>query len=178
MKNAILGVVLGGMTMYFYGFIYWGLSPLPYQTLERTNGDEAAQQALREHFPRVGTYYVPGMYNEEAELNRLHEAGPVAMVYVTSVEGRPVYDSVVMGKGVVLCLVVSGLLWALLAAANPAGYGASIKLIAIAAVAAAVMFPIGDTVWWYLPLAWKLHQAFYAATAWIVAGLVLARFRR
>ena len=98
MKRIVPGILLATIAAYFLGFLYWGLNPLPYSVWKRTNDDQAAQQALREHFPESGTYYLPGMYNDEETLSRLSEAGPVGFVHI-SLEGRPVVQPETMMKG-------------------------------------------------------------------------------
>ena len=77
-KRQIIGVVLATLAVYMWGFLYWGASTIPYSAWQATNDDAAAGKALLEHFPVSGTYYVPGMYVDEATRNELSEAGPVA----------------------------------------------------------------------------------------------------
>src|SRR5690606_3979537 len=76
MKNQLIGVVLATIAMFFWGFLYWGATTIPYGPLKASNGDEAAQQALLEHFPTTGMYMIPGMHNDTDDLRRMYEAGP------------------------------------------------------------------------------------------------------
>ena len=77
MGKNILGVILAALAMFTWGFIYWGASPLPYQSWKHTNDDEAAGQALLEHFPESGTYYLPGFQNDEkTTLHASSKRGP------------------------------------------------------------------------------------------------------
>jgi len=177
MKRTILGIILATIACYFFGFLYWGLNPLPYTSWKHTSSDEAAGQALLEHFPESGTYYIPGMHHDEATLSRLHEAGPLAFVHITR-EGKPVMQSDVMAKGFLLTLVTTVLIAVLLKLAAPAlpSYGAVLKFTALAGLTATVMIDFGDSVWWGISWAWKLHMAAYHVVSWIIAGLVLARF--
>jgi hypothetical protein len=177
MKRIILGIVLATIACYFFGFLYWGLNPLPYTSWKHTSNDEAAGQALLEHFPESGTYYIPGMHHDEATLSRLHEAGPLAFVHITR-EGKPVMQSDVMAKGFLLTLVTTVLIALLLKLAAPAlpSYGAVLKFTALAGLTATVMIDFGDSVWWHISWGWKLHMAAYHIVSWIIAGLVLAKF--
>ena len=178
MKQTALGVILAALAIFFWGFLYWGLNPLPSSSWKQTQDDVAAGQALLEHFPEPGTYYLPGVYNDEETWMKLHAAGPVAFVHMTSPEGRPAQDWGVMIRGFVLYLVVVALIALVLQKATPAlpSYGDRVKFTALVGLAAAVLIDFGDVVWWYIPWEWKIHQAVYDATTWIIAGLVLAKF--
>ncbi len=178
MKGFVAGILLSTLAMFLWGMVYWGFSPLPYTAWKSSPDDVEAGKALREHFPESGTYYVPAMHHEAATLDRLYEQGPVAFVHLTSRDGRPRNEPSVMIKGLLLILVGVTLLALLLRKAAPAlpTYGSRVRLIALTGLAAAVLIDVGDSVWWYIPIAWKVHQALYDFSAWTVAGLVLARF--
>ncbi len=179
MKRQIIGVVLAAVAVYMWGFLYWGASTIPYSAWQATNDDAAAGKALLEHFPVSGTYYVPGMYNDEETRNRLSEAGPVAFVHIQR-EGRPVVDPSIMLNGFLLTLVTACLISVLLKRALPAlgSYTERVGFVALVGVTAVVMIDCGDAVWWKIPWGWKMYQIFYDLVAWVIAGLVLAKFVR
>jgi hypothetical protein len=80
----------------------------------------------------------------------------------------------VLGFG--LTVVTAALLAWLLRQAAPAlpSYGRRVGFIAAAGVAASLAIHIGDHVWWFVALEWKLYQAFYETVSWTVMGAVLA----
>ena len=55
MKNLGIGIVLAAVAIFFWGFLYWGLNPLPSGSWKQTNDDVAAGKALLEHFPESGS---------------------------------------------------------------------------------------------------------------------------
>jgi hypothetical protein len=177
MRRIAVGVVLATIAMFVWGMVYWAANPLPYRSWKHAADDERAQRALREHFPEVGTYFVPSIRHDPETLARRSAAGPVGFVHVTS-QGRPVHDTSIMTKGLLLdflsALVMAGLLWM----AGPAlpTYRRRAAFAALAGVGAALLIDGGDVAWWSIPWGWKLHQAVYNAGAWAVAGVVLARF--
>lgn len=179
MKRIILGIVLATIACYFWGFLYWGLNPLPYATWERTPNDEAAGQALLEHFPETGTYFVPSPQLEEETLARLHEAGPIGFVHIMR-EGKPVMQSDIMAKGFLLTLVTTALIAMLLKLVGPAipSRAAAVKFAALAGFVAIVMIDFGDSVWWYVSWSWKAHMAFYHLSSWVLTTAVLFGFTR
>lgn len=176
MQRLALGVGLASVALFVWGFLYWGLNPLPYSTWKQTADDAAAQRAVLEHFPETGTYYLPGLYNDAETRTRLHEAGPIAFLHLTDRDGRPEQEPAMMARGMLLNLVSVTLMALLLRMAALPTYGGRVGLVALAGFAAAVLIDVGDSIWWYIPIEWKLHQAVYTFTAWLVPGLVLARF--
>jgi hypothetical protein len=172
----MIGIVLAALAMFFWGMLYWGFSPLPYTGWKRIADDEAAQRALKQYFPETGTYYIPGMYNEPALLERLHSQGPVGFVHITARDGRPLQDVAVMGKGLGLYLAAAMLFLLRMAGAAAFAYGQRVRLVAAAALLAVLMIHVGDTVWWFLPVNWKMFQLVYDLLALIIGGAVLARF--
>ena len=178
MKNLILGVVLSLLAMYVWGMIYWAANPLPYSTWKSANDDAVAMQALRDHFPETGTYYLPGMRNDEETLMRLHEQGPVGFVHITARDGRPMMMPSIFLQGALLYVVTAVLLALMLQLTGLPTYAERFKLVALAGLAAAIAVEFGHAVWWQISWAWKMQQALYDLTNFIVAGLVLAKFVR
>ena len=119
------------------------------------------------------------MYIDEETRNKLSEAGPVAFVHIQR-EGRPVMDPSIMLNGFLLTLVTACLISVLLKRAPPAlrSYAERVGFVALVGVTAVVMIDFGDAVWWKIPWGWKIYQIFYDLVAWVIAGLVLAKFVR
>ncbi|MCG8592177.1 MAG: hypothetical protein MJE66_23030 [Proteobacteria bacterium] len=174
MRRMALGILLAALAGYFWGFVYWGANPLPYTAWRQAADDVAAGEALRLHFPEAGTYYVPALDRERTP--ELFEAGPVAVVHMLSIEGRPQADPGIMIRGFALVLVSCGLLAGILRHAALPTYRQRAQLALWIGVAAAVVVDLGGAVWWQLSWEWQLYQAFYDATAFAVPGLVLAHF--
>ena len=59
---------------------------------------------------------------------------------------------------------------------NLNSFGSKVKFFALVGLCAALMIDFGDAVWWQIPWAWKLHQSFYNFAAFVIGGLVLAKF--
>ncbi|CAN5336509.1 hypothetical protein BH24PSE2_BH24PSE2_24470 [soil metagenome] len=177
MSRVTIGAVLAAIAMFIWGFMFWGVSPLPYSVLERVADDAETQAALLDHFPASGAYLIPGNMSEEAVYTELHEAGPVAFVQFSR-EGRPVMAPSVFLYGFLHMLVTAFLIGWLLRMAAPGlhGYLQRLGFVTIAGLAASFFAHVGAIVWWGLPAGWILLTAVYDLTAWIVAGFVLAGF--
>jgi hypothetical protein len=172
-RNQIAGTLLAAFAMFAFGTLYWGFNPLPYQAWKKASNDEALGKALLEYLPAEGTYYLPGMYNDAATLERLHNKGPIAFIHLTDRDGRPRMEPSVMIKGFLLYIAVGWLFWLLLSGVNAAS---RLRTAALVALIAAVMIDLGDTIWWFLPLEWKLFQFVYSFVALFLGGAVQARF--
>ena len=142
---------------------------------QASGGDEAVQQALLAHFPEDGTYYVPGMHNEEADLNRLMEQGPAAFVHIVARDGRPLMDPTIMFCGFILCTAVAALASGLLGMARIESYSRRVAFVAMVGLTVAVTAHIGDAVWWLISIEWKLAQFFYDIVSFALVGAILAR---
>jgi hypothetical protein len=180
MKRTIIGVAISAVVLYVWGFLYWGLGP--YRTMvwkqAKDKDDGAAGQALLEHFPENGTYYVPGFGHDQATIEGLFESGPVAFVHMLSTDGRPMADPSIMIQGFLLNLVVIVLVAVLLrrvCSALPT-YFDRVKFVALVGLTAALLIDVGGAVWWQIDWSWKLYQALYDFSAWLVIGAILAKF--
>jgi len=178
MKNSIKGVAIAAVVLFFWGFLYWGLGPYRTMIWQPNADDVAAGRALLKHFPKDGTYYVPGFTQDEATVEKLFADGPIAFVQMISASGRSMHDPTIMIQGFILNLVVIVLIAMLLrrvCSALPT-YLDRVKFVALAGLAAAVLVDLGDAVWWQIAWSWKLYQAFYTLTACVITGLILAKY--
>jgi hypothetical protein len=177
MTKQLIGIALATVAIFMWGFVYWGLLSAPYAPLKATNGDEAAGQALLEHFPATGMYLIPGAYNDPEDVARMFAEGPIAMVNFVR-EGHPMEDPVMMGQGFVLNLVVVFLLSVVIKKALPTlpSYNDRVLFAALLGLTAVVMINLGDAVWWRYPWSWKLSQALYGFISFCIAGAVLGKF--
>jgi hypothetical protein len=160
--------------------LYWGFGPYPTLIWKKAKNDELAGQALLTHFSDQGTYFVPGRSADQAAQTVLFERGPVAMVHMISPKGRPMFDPAMMGQGFVLNLAVIVLVAMLLhnIAGSTPTYLGRVGIVALAGLIASILIDGGDIVWWRIPWEWKLYQAAYNVSVWIIAGVILAAFVR
>jgi hypothetical protein len=180
MNRTVVGIVLACMVLYFWGFLYWGMGPYKTQIWKHTRDDATAGAALREQFPENGTYLVPGFANDEQKREELSKKGPVAMVHMIAIGGMPGMDPSTFIYGFILNLVVIVLIALLLrqVATSLPTYFDRVKFVTLAGLAAALLIDGGDIAWWHIGWQWKLYQAFYAVSFWILTGLVLGWFVR
>jgi hypothetical protein len=179
-KNVIVGSLVGGLVLFVWGFLFWGLSSLPYSALSQAVPDDAtAGQALMQYFPQSGAYYIPGPHNPLDQLKALHEAGPVAFVFFNR-EGKAKKPPSMLLTGYVHCVELA-LLVALglraLGNALPA-YGQRVRLVVMFGLASSLWGPIALIIWWYYPPGWQWWIAFEQFVSWLLLAFVLPKFVR
>jgi hypothetical protein len=178
MKRILPGVAISAFVLYFWGFLYWGLGPYRTQIWKSATNEAAAAPLLREHFPENGVYFVPGFREDPDAYNQASDKGPVAMIHMIAIGGRPGMDPKVMIEGFFLNLVVILLITAVLRMTLPAcpTYAGRVKFAALIGLVVAVQVDGGDMAWWQLDPTWKLYQALYTFSVWLIPGLIMARF--
>lgn len=179
MKNLFAGSLLAAVAMFIFGAVYWS-SPIVGAGSRDIDNDAAVQAMLKETFPETGIYHVPGidLYAEDAETyNAMHEAGPVAMINIIHQPGPPMPPGTYVA-GFLHEWLVCFLIGLLLMRAAPAlpSYGARVGFVTFAGLVMALFVNVGAVIWWRMPVALEIADAVYSVVAWLLAGLVLARF--
>ena len=178
MMRPVIGIVLASVILYVWGFVVWGMGPYPTMIWKQAENTEETQNALREHFPKNGTYFVPGTAQEEDVVSEQFRSGPVAFVHMLKVDGREAMDPSIMINGFIANCVLIVFIAILIHMVSPAlpTYSERVKFTAIAGLACSILTDIGDSVWWQIDWGWSLYRGFYHVTTWIVTGLVLGFF--
>ncbi len=178
MKELLLGSVIAAVALFLWGFVYWVVSPIPYTALKAVADDAAAGHDLLEHFPESGTYYLPDPKNPDMdEMDTLHRQGPVAMINI-DVDGAVPGSPSVMLAGFAHMLVTTLMISLLmrLTGNSLVTYGDRVLFVFLAGVIVAFWTRISDVIWWGLGLPWQMYNAIYDVSAWLIAGLILAKF--
>lgn len=179
--RVLIGVVLGAVALFIWGFVFWGLLPTP-TSIFRTFSDEAAvAEALKSNAPEPGVYTVPDaslMGRDAAEYTSRHESGPVAMVFIHPA-GLSVMPPSMMVKGFLNMLASVFLMALLLGMAAPAlgTYSRRVGFVFLAGLVSVVFIDLGQPVWWRHTWDYWLANAVYHALGALIVGLILARFQ-
>jgi hypothetical protein len=170
MKRFVLAPLAAALAMFVWGFLYYGISGLPYRTLQ-----PAAGLAHLGSLPADGTYLLPDPALGEAEAAAAMAKGPIATVHYRAVP-RPMGQTMALGylHGFVCCLVLSLLLWRTRAAID--SFRCRVMFSLMVGVLATVFANLGAVVWWQHDWPWALATMAYDAVAFLIAGLVLAPF--
>lgn len=175
MPRLILGAVLGGVAMWFVGFIFWG-TPLKYIALSKVDDTTSAalQAALSQHLGAQGTGAYPIPWPDTATGSQLYGQGPTAMVQFNS-SGFAVMDGGALVGGLILaiiCVLLAGV--ALRIVAGNLDFAARLKLVAVVAVAVTAYSDLGQPIFNHAPLGYFTYLWLSDVASWIAAGAVLA----
>ena len=177
MQKTIIGIVVTTLVLYVWGFLYWGVSTIPYSYWKQTSDDAMAQEMLSEHFPESGTYFIPGVGNDPEMRQTLYRNGPTGFIHIKH-GGRAEMDSTTMIAGFLLNLIVVVLLAAFFKVAGATEFRDFARLSVVGGAVAVVAIDVGDMIWWQVPVEWKIWQLFYDYTLWIIAGHLLGIFMK
>lgn len=180
MKKFLLAPFLAALALFVWGFVYYGISGLPYRAVATTADDAATMQALAATFPTTGTYILPSpqlMMSDEKKFGALMQRGPLATVHILK-EGRPPMSTAQMLKGFLLGWISCLLLALLLHKTSSAlpGYACRLMFSLTAGVLIALYSNLGEVIWWNQPLGWHVTTIIYDITGWAVVGAILAKF--
>lgn len=165
MKQA-LGIVVTALALFVFGFVFWGLNPLPYAAWHVAPDPDAAQAATMEQFPETGVYGVPGSGMTPTDI--------WAMVYVRHDLPETLPDAGELLIGLIHYLIVALVLaWLLPRGQTLQQHCAKAAALGVAAV---IVIEGSDVVWWGYPWAWKAWGAIYHVLVFVLGALVLSKF--
>ena len=118
MKKLLLAPLLGVLAMFVWGFVYYGVSGVPYKALQPA---QDVGPALDKLFPTSGTYVVPDPRTESKALSKQLGKGPFATVHIKK-GSLSAMDPVVMAKGFLLEWISCLLMVVILGLAKINGY--------------------------------------------------------
>ncbi|MEJ6685341.1 MAG: hypothetical protein QNL96_15355 [SAR86 cluster bacterium] len=177
MNRTVVGVITTTLVIFIYGFLFWEVNTLPYDALQQTSDDVAAQAMLKSHFPSSGSYYIPGRQNSETDLIKLTEQGPVGFVHI-DIDGKPAFDPAVMVRGLVLNLLFVCLLAGLFKITRATEFRDFARTSLVAGAAAVLLIDGGNIVWWSAPINWQIWLSIYHFTSFVIAGHLLGIFMK
>jgi len=176
MKRIVIGGIVGGIVMFFWGFVAHTFLPLGKMGTSRFTSEEVMVTALASSAVESGLYFVPA--EPEGELSddemtafmEKAEAGPFAFV-VYSKDGTP---------GMTVQLItqfVSDVLAALLAAfvvSKLSTYGARLMGITLMGVFAWLTIGVPYWTWYRFPTEFVTAGFLEQVIGWFAAGIVIA----
>lgn len=170
-KTAI-GVIVTGLVLFVFGFVYWAVNPLPYMAWNQVSDVAAAQSAAALLFPEDGLYFLPGPGNDPAA-QELLKTGPA--VYL-SIDHSPSLgaDPASMAVGFVHNLLSALLLVFLFRGVS--GLSARLGAGVLVGVVAAFVVNGSEVIWWQQPLNWIIHQMIYYVLYFAIGAVVLGKF--
>lgn len=172
-----LGVLVAGIAMFMWGFLYWAVLANPFTPLN-AEGEAAVSQAIQTHITKPGLYMLPSPGNgTEAEVAARAKKGPYAMMHVAP-GGVPFAEPSVLIAGFVHMLISAALLAVVLMLALPGASSMVDRLRVVGAVAlvATVFINFAAPIWWFHDWGVTFVYAAYYLVALLIAGGILSFF--
>lgn len=178
MARTIIGGLLGGLAIFFIGFVFWG-TPLAEIAVSRAGEAQTAavQLSLAQNLAAsgTGTYVVPEPSTAAGTV--LYGRGPIATVHFNS-GGFPVIDSGAIIGGLIMALVV-GVLLALalrMASGHLPAFAERAKLVVLLALAFFGWAHLGQPIFNHYGWGYWIYLFLSDVAGFVAAGLIIARW--
>jgi hypothetical protein len=180
-KALIKGALWGGIVVFIWGFISWGLIPWHAMAFKKFHNQGAISLLIRESAPSSGIYLLPDPMaaknaKEKAEIRQDMKKGPFIFASVR-LEGCSMSVLKFVGS-LIMDLVVAFFITWLLLHTKGMNYGKKVGFVTMVGLIAAILghFPAWN--WWGFPGSFVLVGMVDVVIGWFLAGLVMARFAR
>lgn len=171
----ILGVVIGAIALFFWGFVFWVQLPYPASVIQTLPNQDAIVPALQDAISEDGAYFVPG-YGQSEELMAKVQAGPVATILFRT-GGAPEYSKTMI-NGFLHMLGCSFLLAIVVATAQRTTYFGRLMLVFWVGLFAVLWIHMSPVIWFHVPIKYACLYMTYDLIAVIILGIILAFFIR
>jgi hypothetical protein len=181
LKQILVGGLLGGITLFMWGFISWAVMDWHDNTVRSHEGIQAVVENIDEHLPETGVYYFPPMTFEQDDTKamdawlELHRTEPHGMIFYNATPGDPMPPSRLL-RGfmvdIIACMMASVLL--VMALPSLGGYWQRVMFVLSLGVFAIMSIHLVQDVFHDMPSSWTTGQALDMTASWFFVGLVLA----
>jgi hypothetical protein len=175
MGRALLGGILGGVAMWFVGFIFWGT---PLNRLAFSVAPDAANAAVQSTLAQqlgptgTGVYVVPWPGTQIG--SGLFSQGPVATIHFNA-SGFPVVDGASLVGGLILAIICALLIaFAVRRVAAGLSFGQRLTLVGLFAIAIPAYIDLGQIVFNHGPAGYFIYLFISDMLSFLAAGAMIA----
>jgi hypothetical protein len=179
MTRILVGGVVAGIVIFFWGFVSHMLLPIGEMGLKSLPAEEGLAAAIKKDVPEPGLYFLPGRdmsKQPSAEEMQAHmdkvSKGPFGFMVIYPSGRDPSLAKhlpIELGTN-----IVSALLAAIIASQLRPGFFVRVACVTLVGVLASVLILVPYWNWYGFPTDFTLAQLAEQAVAWLLAGLVLA----
>ena len=181
LKQIIIGGLLGGITLFMWGFVSWAAMDWHHSTVQSHEGVHAVVENIGDHLPETGVYYFPPMTFEQDDTQameawmELHKTEPHGMIFYNAVPGDPMPPSRLV-RGFFVDVIASMMATILLVMALPSlsGYWSRVMFVLALGVFAIMSVHLVNGVFHDMPFTWTVGVSLDMTASWLLVGLVLA----
>ena len=184
-KSLLLGGLLGGLVLFFWGAFSYMVLPWHTMALEKFTDETVVAQTLTANASRSGMYILPNPHKHEPGMTAAHQQAAEEGAQARMMSGPFMFASVSLGgtrdMGQALLLnVLSDILaaalatWLLLQTAN-LSYGPRAGFVVVVALTTGVIAHVPYWIWWKFSTSFTLVEFADLLIGWGLAGLVIAK---
>jgi len=179
MVRLFIGAVCVALVAWIWSLAFYVFTDIPYATMSETRDDRAAAAALLEHFPKSGTYILPGRYAGDEVRKEMRANGPVATVYIKR-EGAPEASPVMIAIGWFNSIVIGLLIGAAMLMLNKytVKYWSHVAICGTMGLAYTAYPRFADIIWSAFPPGYQLMMIFSDGVSFTLMVMVMAWFTR
>ena len=185
MKRLITGGIVGGITLFMWGFVSWVVLTWHSDTVRHDSSVMAVVEDIEDNLQETGVYYFPPMTTmrpDETEMEaytELHKNSPSGMIFYNAEHLDPMSPSrLFVGFLADVGAAIFTTLLLIVALPNLPKYWGRVVYVAALGVFAIFAIRMIDGVFFNLPIRWTVNQTLDTAISWMLAGLVLAAIVR
>ena len=178
--RVLVAGLLGGLTIFFWGFISHMLLPLGEIGIDVTSGEDAVLQSLRATLPHEGIYLLPGLAREQYEdpkATAAYSAKALANPYAFIVYQPQGKDDLDMTGNLArewLGNTLSALLAAVLLTLGKFSFMRRVSIAGGLGIFAWLAISLPYWNWYRFPLDFTLANLLQQVIGWLLAGAVMA----
>jgi len=180
LKQIIIGGIVGGITLFAWGFFSWAAMDWHHATVRSHDGVDAVVENIEDHLPESGVYYFPPMTFERGDNEVMeawmesHRTKPHGMIFYKTNVGDPT-PPMRLVRGFFADIIASMMATILLVMALPSlsGYWSKVLYVLSLGVFAILSIHIVNAVFHDMPVSWTLGVSLDVTASWLLVGLVL-----
>ena len=183
MAKILIGGVVGGIVIFFWGFVSHMLLPIGDMGLQSIPHEEGLAAAMKADVLEPGLYFVPGrdmskpqsQEDMQAHMDKVTK-GPYGFMVIYPAGRDPS-----LGKRLPIELgtnVVCAILAAILVSQLRPGFIVRVACVTLVGILASLMINVPFWNWYGFPLDFTLAQIIEHSVGWFLAGIVLAAIVR
>lgn len=169
MKKKLISVILGGIVLFIWGFISWGVLPWHSAVTNRLTDESEVARVLKQNAPTSGVYFLP--FAEEDF--KLGETTAFLNILPNGYHGDM---GQMMTTGMIGQLISAFLMLLILQNTSHSGYWGKVRFITLVGFSIAFISHYTYWNWFEFGTSYVLLTILDALIGWFLAGLVMAKF--
>lgn len=185
LKQIIIGGIVGGITLFFWGFISWAVMDWHFYTVQHDEGTRAVVANIETQLPETGVYYFPPLADDQhdaagmAEYAEEFKSGPHGMIFYTAEHGE-MMSPARLGRGFLADIIASMMATILLVMALPnlPNYKSRATFVTALGVFALMSVHLVNGIFHDMPMTWTAGVGLDLVVSWLLVGLLLGAIIR